>query len=85
MENNQQIIIRVADFIDTHYAVRITDEMASSAQARGTGIAKRTPEYIAAKMLEGKAVIAFTKLGIWVGFCYIEEWSHGKFNCCSRI
>ncbi len=85
MENNQQIIIRVADFIDTHYAIRITDEMASSAQARGTGIAKRTPEYIAAKMLEGKAVIALTHTGMWVGFCYIEEWSHGKFVANSGL
>ena len=85
MENNQQIIIRVADFIDTHYAIRITDEMASSAQARGTGIAKRTPEYIAAKMLEGKAVIALTHTGLWVGFCYIEEWSHGKFVANSGL
>ena len=85
MENNQQIIIRVANFIDTHYAIRITDEMASSAQARGTGIAKRTPEYIAAKMLEGKAVIALTHTGLWVGFCYIEEWSHGKFVANSGL
>ena len=85
MENNQQIIIRVADFIDTHYAIRITDEMASSAQARGTGIAKRTPEYIAAKMLEGKAVIALTDTGLWVGFCYIEEWSHGNFVANSGL
>jgi len=85
VENNQQIIIRVANFIDTHYAIRITDEMASSAQARGTGIAKRTPEYIAAKMLEGKAVIALTHTGLWVGFCYIEEWSHGKFVANSGL
>ena len=85
MENNQQIIIRVANFLDTHYTIRITDEMASSAKARGTGIAKRTPEYIAAKILEGKAVIALTHTGIWVGFCYIEEWSHGKFVANSGL
>ena len=85
MENNQQLIIRVANILDTHYAIRITDEMASSAKARGTGIAKRTPEYIAAKILEGKAVIALTHTGIWVGFCYIEEWSHGKFVANSGL
>ena len=72
MENQQQIIIRVADHLDTHYAKRITDEMESSAKARGTGIAKRSPEYVANKMLEGKAVIAVTATGQWVGFCYIE-------------
>ncbi len=85
MEQQQQIIIRVADHIDTHYAKRITDEMEASAKARGTGIAKRTPEYVAAKMLEGKAVIALTHTGEWVGFCYIEEWSHGKFVANSGL
>jgi hypothetical protein len=82
---NQEIIVRVADHLDTHYAKRITDEMEASAKARGTGIAKRSPEYIAAKMLEGKAVIALTKLGQWVGFCYIEEWSHGQFVANSGL
>ena len=85
MENQQQIIIRVADHLDTHYAKRITDEMESSAKARGTGIAKRSPEYVANKMLEGKAVIAVTNTGQWVGFCYIEEWSHGKFVANSGL
>src|SRR3954467_11089348 len=51
--------------------------MEASAKARGTGIAKRNPEYIENKMLEGKAVIAITADGRWVGFCYIETWSHG--------
>jgi GNAT superfamily N-acetyltransferase len=83
--NQQQIIIRVADHIDTHYAKRITDEMEASAKARGTGIAKRSPEYVAQKMLEGKAVIALTHTGEWVGFCYIEEWSHGKFVANSGL
>jgi N-acetylglutamate synthase-like GNAT family acetyltransferase len=59
---------------DIHYATIITDEMASSAKARGTGIAKRSPEYIEQKINEGKAVIALTKDGAWVGFCYIEVW-----------
>jgi hypothetical protein len=44
----------------TGYAEQICDEMAESAKARGTGIAKRSPEYVAAKMREGKAVIALT-------------------------
>ncbi len=48
--------------------------MESSAMARGTGIAKRSPEYVAQKIDEGKAVIAVTSTGEWVGFCYIETW-----------
>ena len=72
--DNQNIIIRSATADDKKYAVIITDEMALSAQERGTGIAKRTPEYISEKIDEGKAVIATTKDGTWVGFCYTETW-----------
>ena len=72
--DNQNIIIRVATPDDKRYAKTITDEMESSAKARGTGIAKRTPEYIAQKIDEGKAVIAHTREGEWVGFCYIKTW-----------
>lgn len=84
MEINN-IIIRIATPLDTHYAKRITDEMESSAKARGTGIAKRTPEYVAAKILETKAVIAVTTTGVWVGFCYIEAWQHGEFVANSGL
>jgi len=75
----EQIIVRVALPADETYAQQITEEMAHSAQARGTGIAQRTPEYITLKMQEGKAVIALTNTGRWVGFCYIETWTHGQF------
>jgi Acetyltransferase (GNAT) family len=67
------------------YAKAITDEMGSSAMARGTGIARRPPEYIAEKMDQGKAVIALTKDGEWVGFCYIETWSHGEYVANSGL
>lgn len=59
--------------------------MASSAKARGTGIAKRSPDYIEQKMEEGKAVIALTTSGEWVGFCYIEAWEHNKFVANSGL
>jgi hypothetical protein len=72
--DNQNIIIRSATADDKKYSVIITDEMASSAKERGTGIARRTPEYISQKIDEGKAVIAHTEDGTWVGFCYIETW-----------
>lgn len=83
--NNQEIIIRVANSGDTHYSETITREMEESAKARGTGIAKRSPEYVANKMNEGKAVIALLKDGTWVGFCYIETWSHGAFVANSGL
>jgi hypothetical protein len=52
--DNQNIIIRVATPSDKIYSTTITGEMESSAMARGTGIAKRSPEYIEQKMEEGK-------------------------------
>ena len=84
METNN-IIVRVATSGDTHYAITITDEMQASAQARGTGIAKRSPEYIEKKMNEGKAVIAVTTDNTWVGFCYVEAWGHDAFVANSGL
>lgn len=70
---------------DAHYAETITTEMEESAKARGTGIAKRSPDYIRQKMTEGKAVIALTTDGTWVGFCYIEAWQHEKYVANSGL
>src|SRR6187397_2817094 len=36
-------------------------------------------------MEEGKAVIAVTEDGTWVGFCYIEAWEHGKYVANSGL
>ncbi len=83
--DNQNLIIRIATPDDRVYATIITDEMEASAQARGTGIARRTPEYIIGKMEEGKAVIAVTQDGTWVGFCYIETWGHGEYVANSGL
>ncbi len=77
------ILVATAQHVD--YAQQICDEMAESAKARGTGIAQRSPEYVADKMLEGKAVIALHKEGTWAGFCYIETWSHGDFVANSGL
>lgn len=82
---NQKFIIKPASQEHHKYAEVITGEMERSAQARGTGIAKRSPEYIKTKMSEGKAVIALAKDGTWAGFCYIEAWSHGKFVANSGL
>src|SRR6185369_4973858 len=59
--------------------------MAESAKARGTGIAKRSPDYVKLKMEEGKAVIAVTDSGEWVGFCYIESWEDEKYVANSGL
>jgi len=79
------IIVRIATSSDFKYAQTITEEMATSAQARGTGIAKRSTEYIQQKMQEGKAVIAVTNDDTWVGFCYIEAWGKEGFVANSGL
>ena len=79
------IIVRIATSSDIIYANTITAEMESSAQVRGTGIAKRSAEYITQKIEEGKAVIALTEDNVWVGFCYIEAWGHEEFVANSGL
>lgn len=67
------------------YSEQISEEMASSARLRGTGIAKRTPEYISQKILEGKAIIAISGSGEWAGFCYVETWESGEYVANSGL
>jgi len=83
--DNPAFIVSVANGQHVKYALQICTEMESSAKARGTGIAKRSPDYISQKMLEGKAVIALHPDGAWAGFCYIETWSHGKYVANSGL
>lgn len=66
------------------YASEICDTIDLSAQQRGTGIAKRTPEYISTKITNGNAVIALDG-DTFAGFCYIETWGHGKFVANSGL
>ena len=56
----------------------------TAAQVRGTGIAKRSVEYIISKMETHNAVIALEEL-TFAGFCYIETWSHDKFVANSGL
>jgi len=81
----EKFIVQTANSTHFEYAQTICDEMESSAKARGTGIAKRSPDYIRKKMEEGKAVIATTENGEWAGFCYMETWSHGKYVANSGL
>lgn len=82
MEENS-ILIRDAVPEDCVFAKEISDEMERSAHIRGTGIGKRSPETICDKICSGKAVIALTKAGLWVGFVYFELWNKGEYvsNC----
>jgi len=78
-------LIIPADKSHLDFATIICAEYETSAKARGTGIAKRTPEYVREKILEGKGVIAFSEDGIWAGFCYVETWGHGEYVANSGL
>ncbi|RYJ42756.1 GNAT family N-acetyltransferase [Flavobacterium beibuense] len=71
---------------EEHYkfAEEICETINASAIQRGTGIARRTPEYIMKKIENRDAVVA-TVDGKFAGFCYIESWSHGKFVANSGL
>lgn len=78
------ISIVVADISHVGHADFFCQLMADAATKRGTGIAKRSPEYLTQKMIEGKAVIAlFDEKPI--GFCYIESWGHEQFVANSGL
>ncbi len=66
------------------YAQIISDTITESAKVRGTGIAKRTPEYIHKKLENGNAVIALDG-NKFAGFCYIEVWGHEKYVANSGL
>ena len=80
-----QYTIQTAKYEHLALAEEICQHMEESAKARGNKIAKRSPDYIKKKMVEGKAVVATDKQGNFVGFCYIESWGHGKFVANSGL
>ncbi len=67
------------------YAIAICELIEVAAKQRGTGIAKRDPEYIKKKMKNGNAVIAIDKNGKLAGFCYIETWEEKKYVANSGL
>ena len=82
--NNNSIKVQFADESHLVYAERICQLIYESALQRGTGIAKRSPEYIASKITGGKAVVALESDNL-VGFSYIECWGHGDFVATSGL
>jgi GNAT superfamily N-acetyltransferase len=74
-----EFIIEIANENHTGFAAQISATMEESARLRGTGIAKRSPETITKYMLAGKAIVAVSTDGRWVGFCYMSIWDNGKY------
>ena len=80
-----EYIVQIATYSHIGLAEEICSHMEESAKARGTGIAKRSPDYLIQKMLEGKAIVATDQHGNFVGFCYVETWGHGQFVANSGL
>lgn len=82
--NPDNILVEFAREEHAQFAQRICDLIYESALQRGTGIARRTPEYIMSKINGGKAVVALDGEKL-IGFSYIECWGHGDFVATSGL
>ena len=80
----EEVKVMVADASHEKYVDTILETMAAAAKVRGTGIAKRTHEYLATKMKETKAVIALCG-DRFAGFSYIETWGNKHYVTTSGL
>lgn len=80
----EKIQVMVADVSHERYVDEILKTISDAASVRGTGIAKRTHQYVAEKIRERKAVIALCG-DLFAGFSYIETWSHKKYVTTSGL
>jgi len=84
--DKEEIEVLVAGPEHELYVDTILETIAEAAKVRGTGIAKRTHEYLATKMQEAKAVIALSKKdGRFAGFSYIETWGNKQYVTTSGL
>ena len=81
---DNQIEVMVADASHEVYVDTILETITTAAKVRGTGIAKRSHEYVAQKMREGKAIIALCG-NEFAGFCYIESWGNKQYVANSGL
>lgn len=84
MGQETEIDVMVADASHEAYVDTILETIEAAAKVRGTGIAKRTHEYVAQKMLEGKAIIALAG-DEFAGFSYIESWGNKQYVATSGL
>ena len=84
MTQNDELTIEVASEKHLVYVDEILKTIEDAAKVRGTGIAKRKPEYVAQKIKEAKAVIAL-KGERFAGFSYIETWEHKQYVTTSGL
>ncbi len=84
MKNIKDIKVTAANVSHLNYVTEINDSIDLASKERGTGIARRSDEYITNKITEGKAIIALEG-ETFAGFCYIESWGHNRFVANSGL
>jgi GNAT superfamily N-acetyltransferase len=84
MKELKKIKVEIASEKHVKYVDEINDAIDLASKQRGTGIARRTNEYLIAKMNEGRAIIALDG-DIFAGFCYIETWGNKGFVANSGL
>ncbi|WP_167614410.1 GNAT family N-acetyltransferase [Maribellus sediminis] len=84
MKSLKNITVEIATEKHLKFIDDINDAIDLASKQRGTGIARRTNEYLTMKMNEGKAIIA-TDGDTFAGFCYIEEWQEKGFVANSGL
>jgi GNAT superfamily N-acetyltransferase len=84
MEKETEIDVMIADESHEKYVDIILETIENAARVRGTGIARRSHDYVAQKMKEGKAIIALAG-GEFAGFSYIESWGSKQFVATSGL
>jgi hypothetical protein len=81
----EKFVITEAGKDHLNYVTDIQKAIEEAARVKGTGLAKRSAEYLTEKIQEGKAIIAISDSGDFAGFCYIESWGHEKFVANSGL
>ncbi len=83
--STEKFIVQIAAIEHLGFAEELCRMYEESAKKRGTGIAKRDPEYIKEKILQEKAIIATTENNVIAGFCYIETWEGKNYVANSGL
>jgi len=78
------IDVMVADESHEVYVDTILETIEAAARDRGTGIAKRSHDYVTQKMREGKVIIALAG-DEFAGFSYIESWGNKQYVATSGL
>ena len=79
-----EISVEVASEEHIPYIKDILAAIYEASQDKNNSIVMRDPDYLAAKMKEGKAVIALCD-GDFAGFCYIECWEEERYVANSGL